>query len=106
MTIKAQEHFAEVATLTTDTDEWVVPTGEVWRIRSFQGSAAYVEDTSAQLVWDYGVTDVLIRSTHGDAAFGLDFEITGDGAKILAIVLDNQSANSQALGGSYEAKKS
>ena len=105
MATKEVSHYKSVATLTTDANEWVVPSGEVWFVEHFEGNAAFVEDTEVCLVWDYGGTEEIIRATHGDAVWTPGYAFTGNGTKKLAIVLDNQSANSQSMGGSYVCKQ-
>jgi hypothetical protein len=101
------ESFQVVPSLTTDAfGEQTVPNGEVWQVIKFQGSAAYVADTTAALYWDHGgAAEQLLASTHGDQAFELEATVTGDGTKKLSVVLDNQSPNAQAMGGVFTSRR-
>lgn len=97
--------FAPVAAYSSETFDVVVPDGETWAIERFVGSAAYSPDTSAALVWDRTGTPSLVYATHGDGVFdGSDWEITGNGTKVLSIVLTNETAAEQEIGGEWIAR--
>lgn len=106
MAIHTESLFQEVDALTEVAEEWTVPTTEVWEVDSFQGAGAYLDDTTAALVWDYGgAAPVLIAATHGDTvARAIGFQVTGNGTKKLALVLTNDTNSGHVLGGRYEAK--
>ena len=99
------EAFESVAAYSTTTRDQVIPNGETWQVSEFQGSAAYSPDASAKVIWDRTGTPDVLASTHGDATFILMRNCAGDGTKKLSIVLDNQTANEQLLGGKYIATR-
>lgn len=96
----------EVASFSVETDEWTIPDQQVWRVRCFKASAAFLDGTTVSLVWDYGAAGAeILRASHGEADFRFEREVTGDGAKKLAIVLDNNTNGAHAMGGFLEAKR-
>ena len=63
-------------------------------------------ETAVKLVWDLGGSaEEVIASTHGDANLELVRQVAGDGAKKLALVLENDSLAARVLGGRYEARE-
>ena len=103
---KSDAFHKSVATGTTDTKEVVIPAGEEWYVESFEGSAAYMDDTMVCVVWDYGGGEPeILAATHGDTRKIIDRTLTGDGVKVLAILLQNNTANSHVIGGSYRARQ-
>lgn len=98
--------YESVAALGRVTKDQVPATGKVWEIVRFVGAAAYAPDTSVKLVWDLGgAGEEVIASTHGDANVELVRQVPGDGAKKLALVLENDSLSARVLGGRYEARE-
>jgi len=88
------------------TSEVIIPAGEIWHIRHFQGSAAYLSDTVVCLIWDRGEAgEIILGATHGDADAPIDLELTGDGIKAIVIVIDNGSPKSQTMGAAWEGIK-
>ncbi len=85
------------------TSEIVIPDGEIWHIRHFQGSAAYLSDTVVCLIWDRGEAgEIILGATHGDADIQVDQELVGDGVKVIVIVIDNGSPKLQTMGVSWD----
>lgn len=106
MSYISDQYFKEVSAYTQSAKETVIPDGETWQIQLFIGSAAYLAETVAKLVWDFGSANAeVISSTHGDAAIPVVKTLVGNGSKKLAIVLCNESGNAQTLGGAFEGKK-
>ena len=98
--------FASVASYDEETSETVVPNGETWIVRAFAGSASRLDDNVASLVWDYGgAGETILAATHGDAVIHLAETITGDGSKILAIVLTNDTGAARVMGGQWQAER-
>jgi hypothetical protein len=105
VSVSADSLFCEVAALDEEASDVIVPSGETWEITRFVGSAAYLPDTTASLVWDRAGTPEILYSTHGDGTFTDSTKhVTGDGAKVLSIVLTNDSATSQMMGGEWSAR--
>lgn len=98
-------HFAEVEAYDSSAAETVIPNGETWVIRLFVGASARLDDTTSKLVWDYGGTEEILAATHGDGSFVLGAELTGDGAKKLAIVLVNDTNAARVMGGQWEGER-
>ena len=98
----AGELRAVVSPLTSESFDQIIPSGETWCIRSFIGSAAYLDDTTAALVWDPAGAYEILASTHGDAAADLERNLTGDGVKTLSIILTNDTNTPHLLGASWK----
>lgn len=106
MALTSDSIYQEVAALTEVTSEMIPANGVSWEIQSFTGNGAYDASVTVKLVWDFGGGgETVLVSTHGDLVDRLrNDQVTGDGVKKLAIVLDNQSNTAQTIGGQYEAK--
>ena len=99
-------YYESVAALGRTVKDQVPADGKTWEIVRFMGSAAYLPETTVKLVWDLGGTaEEVIASTHGDANLDLVRQVAGDGAKKLALVLENDSLSARILGGRYEARE-
>jgi len=99
-------YYESVAALGRTVKDQVPADGKTWEIVRFMGSAAYLPETTVKLVWDLGGTaEEVIASTHGDANLELVRQVAGDGAKKLALVLENDSLSARILGGRYEARE-
>lgn len=96
-----RRYYKEVAANTTDTDEYIPASGKVVYFKRFGGSGSSVPATIIKIIWDYGGTETLLFSTHGNFIDepSEEVSITGDGTKKLTIVLINDQAESDALGG-------
>jgi len=93
----------EVGALSEEHADAVIPDGESWTIRRFTGAGAYLDDTTVSLVWDYGgASPQILAATHGDAQVELLAELVGNGSKILALVLTNDTDSAHTLGGAWE----
>jgi len=98
--------YEAVAALGRVTKDQVPGSGKTWEIVRFVGSAAYSPDASVKLVWDLGgAGEEVIACTHGDTNLELVRQVAGDGAKKLALVLENDSLSARVLGGRYEARE-
>jgi hypothetical protein len=95
----------DVASLSEEVGDTVVPPGETWEVQKFQGAAAYLDDTASCLIWDAEGTPEILACTHGDAKFEPEFLCVGDGTKILRISLQNDTNTGRVLSGKWEAKK-
>ena len=106
MSFLSDHRFLEVAALTREIRDVVIPDTEVWEIQGFMGQAAYDPNIQVCLVWDRGgAGEKLIISTHGDLNTKVNRQVTGDGVKKLAIVLDNLTNSASAIGARWTGKK-
>lgn len=104
---QTDSYYVEVAALTEVSSDTVVPNGETWEVMLFDGSAAYLDDTTVSIVWDYGgAGETILAATHGDVQDRTIVEqVTGDGVKKLSIVLTNDTSAARVLGAHWEAQK-
>jgi len=82
----------EVSAGITIANTYVVPSGVVCNVYKFRGNAVYSKNSIVKAVWDYNGNEELIAVTKGDVELDLAFEVTGDGVKKLAVVLENGEA--------------
>ena len=87
-------HVLEIAqevAPSTDVAVTVIPVdGAEIRLVDFEGNAAFSKDALVALVWDYGGTETIMRSTKGSIVSGKQKIIaTGDGVKKVGLVLQN-----------------
>lgn len=97
--------FTSVASYDSEQLDTIVPSGETWKVVRFVGSGAQVVGTVVKLVWDPAGANDIIAATHGDLTIGLDVDVTGDGTKVLRLLLENDTGNIETLGGQWEAMK-
>ena len=103
---RSDSHYETVTALGRVVKDQVPANGKTWEIVRFIGSGAYLPTTTVKLVWDHGGPgEEIIASTHGDVNIEFVRQVVGDGAKKLALVLENDADAAQALGGRYEAKE-
>jgi hypothetical protein len=103
--INSDSFYRDVGAQDELTSDWVVPDGEMWEIINFCGSAAYLDDTVVSLVFDPTGANEIIVCTHGDANLSPNRKVTGNGTKVLRIVLTNDTSVPRILGASWTAKK-
>ncbi len=98
--------YETVSALGRVVKDQVPANGKTWEIVRFIGSAAYLAVTTVKLVWDFGgAGEEVIASTHGDANLELVRQVVGDGAKKLALILENDGVSAELLGGRYESRE-
>lgn len=95
---KSTSFYRNVTANTRMTREFTIPNGEVWQVQHFTGDANPNRDTYVGIVWDFGGTNEIVTLAYGSVTRELFFEFTGDGVKKLAVVLQNNSPNTEALG--------
>ena len=109
MSDKSRALYTEVATITEETDEVVIPNGETWEIQEFSGFANESRDAHVCLIWDYGEgkTNEIVALSHGTLKGKIiGRQLVGDGIKILAICLRNDElSGTERLGAEYLARK-
>lgn len=102
-TTEFKEYVDEVTSLTESAMEIVIPNGETWEIVRWWGSANPSKDTHVCIVWDYDtVNDEIVALTHTSEKRDVLREFTGDGTKKIAMVLVNDSLDTERLGGGFE----
>lgn len=78
--------------------------GAIWSLKEFRYYANPNQDTHARIVWDYqGANEEILAIGYGSDIEALDITITGDGIKILALIVQNDSAGREYIGGAYTA---
>lgn len=103
---RSDSFYETVPALGQAVKDQVPAPGKTWEIVRFVGSAAYLAETTARLVWDQGgASEEILASTHGDSNIELVRQVVGDGSKKLALVLENASQAGQSLGARYEARE-
>lgn len=103
MSFIRQRFYEDVDANTESRDEYVPASGD-FLLTEVGGNSAPSADTSVKIIWDYGGTEELLFSTHGDAHQQVDITLTADGVKKLAIVLTNDQGVSDVLGGFWKGK--
>jgi len=97
----------KVLGLTAIVDTQIPLSGEIVRITEFKYQANPNQDTHVRLVWDYlGLSEEILAIGYGTGTTPICIEVVGDGTKILAIVVQNDSGGAEYLGGGYTALKS
>lgn len=103
---KSKKYYKLVGALTEDASIIIIPNGEIWEVQSWVGSANGYRDTHVALIWDYDSSNEnILALTYGSLKSFIGELLVGDGVKKLAIVLRNDSLNSERLGAEYLAKK-
>jgi hypothetical protein len=105
MVPKEDKLFAEVAALSEETKDTIIPDGETWHLRAFVGSAAFIDDTAACIIWDPAGAAEILECTHGEKKSDMNDMLTGDGIKILRISLQNDTNTARVLGCKWEGRK-
>ena len=105
MAVETRALVAEVAALSEEIDDLIIPSGETWEVFAFTGAAAYLDDTAACLIWDPAGANKILACTHGDGTFEPIELVAGDGAKVLRISLQNDTNTARVLGGDWKARR-
>jgi len=105
MADKSRSYYKTVEPGTIDTDQVVIPSGETWEMRNWILSASPVKDTEVSVCFDYGeASEMVLAMTHSTLSHDRIKEVTGDGVKILAIILKNNNTDSVFLGAEFSAR--
>lgn len=98
-------YYKEVDANTEDSSDFIIPDGETWEICFWNGSANAYRETHVCIIWDYdGASPEILSITYNSEKRYIHRQFVGDGSKKLAIVLVNDSPNSERLGGEFEYK--
>ena len=99
-----RRYYKSVSANASDTDEYVIPNGKTLSIFEFGGNASSTPLTGIAIKYWDGTTDTNLFSTHGDdrqAVGNIDY--VGNGTKSIKIVLINDQAQADSLGGYWSA---
>lgn len=103
---KSESHYQQVHPGQLEVKVQTPPEGATWELVQFAGCAAYSGLTTVKLVWDHGgESEEILAAAHGDITFAMVRQLTGDGQKKLALILENQTDAPCLLGGRYEARE-
>jgi hypothetical protein len=102
---KDGKYFTEVDALTEETHDTLIPDGETWQLISFVGTAAFLDDTAACLIWDPDGVNTLLECTHGEKTSAIDEQLVGDGVKVIRISLQNDTNTARVLGCKWEGRR-
>ena len=90
--------YKTVSALGQDTEIYSIPAGKKLRVMEIGGDAGNTPDTLVCIVYDHGGADEkILLATHGDASRPIDELL--DGGKDVKIILDNDAAASESMGG-------
>ncbi len=95
----------DVAALSEEVNDTIVPDGETWEIYEYVGAAAYLDDTASCLIWDATGTPEILECTHGDGNYEPEFQCVGDGVKVIRISLQNDTNTGRVMSGKWRARK-
>lgn len=102
-TSKFKEYLSSTNALQEQASVEVIPSGEEWEIIRWWGSANPSKDTHVSIVWDYdGANEEIICLTHTSEKREVLKTFVGDGSKKIAIVLVNDSLDSEKLAAGFE----
>jgi len=103
MAIKRLYISKDVTAGTEETDTFIPANNKKVYIHEMHGSAAFSKNSAVKLVWDYGGANKVIWSIKGDGgtpqAFRGEKIGTGNGVKVVALVLDNGETSNVLMTG-------
>ena len=95
--------YRTVATIDQEVDSYAIPAGKELRVEEIGGNAGASPDTLVCIIYDQGgANEEIIFSTHGDANSPIDKILAG--GTTLKIILDNDTASSESMGGYWRAR--
>ncbi len=96
-------YYKSVASLGLETDTYSIPSGKKLRIMQIGGNAGSSPDTLVCIMYDQGgANEEIIFSTHGDGNPPIDRTLDGD--TTLKIILDNDTASAESMGGYWNGQ--
>lgn len=95
-----------VSALGTETSEYTPADGEKLVISRIGGNSAGSPTTRVTIIWDYGEDEeeVLFSTYSNSVIDNPGIVLEGDGNKILAIILDNDSLAGEYMGAFWEGR--
>ena len=100
-----QRLFKNVAANSSEQIDYTPANGEKLRVTRLGGDSSETPDTNVCVVWDPAGTPDILFSTYRDAVHEDVFkEFTGDGTKVLRILLTNDLGTTSYLGGFVQAE--
>lgn len=94
-------YYYQVSSSVYENSEYTVPNGGKLTIYEVGGNAARSSDVHIQICWNPGGGDQLcLFATHGDDKQHVNIgPFTGDGTKVVRIMLNNDSSQTETIGG-------
>ena len=91
-----KQYISSVSLLQEKCSTSIIPNGEIWEVQSWFGSANPGKDTHVCLVWDYdGAGEEIVAITYTSEKRNIDRQFEGNGVKKLAIVLVNDTLDTE-----------
>ncbi len=100
--IVERRHYQSVNAASSSNSDYVIPDGNSFTLRELGGDAAFESTSYIQVIWDPAGENKILLSTAGSAVQNSNYQITGDGTKVLRIRLVNNNAlTARQLGGYF-----
>ncbi len=100
--IVERRHYQSVNASSASNSDYVLPEGSSFTLREIGGDGAFESTSYVQIIWDPAGENKILLSTAGSAVESSNYQIIGDGQKILRIRLVNNNAlASRQLGGYF-----
>lgn len=91
--------YTSVSGSDTEQLDYVPANGAELQLREMGGDSSRSIDIKCEIIWDVGGTPEKLFCTHGDVPFQRTLrKLTGDGSKILRVLLTNDSEQTETLG--------
>jgi len=100
-----KRYFKPVGGDDTEQFDYVVSEGKKFSLKEIVGSAVFSLDVKVELIWDAEGTPDLIFAAHGCIGAKCMEELSGDGTKVLRILLTNDSSVTETIGMSYNGEE-
>ena len=95
--------YRSVATLDQEEDSYDIPVGKSLRVEEIGGNAGASPDTLVCIIYDQGgAAEEILFSTHGDGNAPIDKILAG--GTTLKIIIDNDTASTESMGGFWKAR--
>lgn len=88
---KSREFFKSVNSNTTEWDDVVIPSGELWFVRGADGFGLDTDGSNVAVVWDRDGTPKTLFIMYGTGSAAIEQTLEGDGIKKLSIRLQNRT---------------
>lgn len=100
--IVEQRHYQSVGASSSSNLDYVVPDGDSLTIKEMGGDGVFEANSYVQLIWDPAGENKILLSTAGSAVQSSNYQVTGNGTKVLRIRLVNNNAlEARQLGGYF-----
>ena len=94
--------YKSVAAYQSESLDYIIPNGQILSFIEIGINATPgVADTHVQIIWDPSGANENILSGYGDSVQKCTLQKSGDGSKVIRILLTNNDSNSRFLGGYF-----